>query len=332
LPYAARLYEFASQLGDELGDSENYLSKMYHARRNYVQDWSTASYFYLKTSSWFRCIPRVCDSFNLLGSATHLVSSSSYLNTEYYVDSAQRSASPSFSGLNKLNGMLYTPSFEIANCNYVSSTLIDLLSKREHFYRLFVASGAHVIGLPGSFVAAPTSKLLLELQSTLRFAAPSQSALGHSYDRFINVCGGTNSSLPTYALDLGHSAYNFLPTSFASLDTLLSSPRSSASSEKLTSHAKTSTSTSSSKSQYRPMRKGVTNMVRLQATNAVAMPTEMRLHILASSKDVIHSWSIPSAGIKIDCVPGYSSHRVAIFLTHGIFWGQCMEICGRYHH
>jgi heme/copper-type cytochrome/quinol oxidase subunit 2 len=31
-------------------------------------------------------------------------------------------------------------------------------------------------------------------------------------------------------------------------------------------------------------------------------------------------------------VPGYSSHRVAIFLVHGIFWGQCMEICGRYHH
>jgi hypothetical protein len=43
------------------------------------------------------------------------------------------------------------------------------------------------------------------------------------------------------------------------------------------------------KSQYRPMRKGITNMVRLQATNAIAMPTEIRLHILASSKDVIHS-------------------------------------------
>ena len=86
------------------------------------------------------------------------------------------------------------------------------------------------------------------------------------------------------------------------------------------------------KSQYRPMRKGITNMIRLQATNAIAMPTEIRLHILASSKDVIHSWAIPSAGIKIDCVPGFSSHRVAIFLQHGIFWGQCMEICGRYHH
>ena len=43
------------------------------------------------------------------------------------------------------------------------------------------------------------------------------------------------------------------------------------------------------KSQYKSMRKGITNMVRLQATSAIAMPTEMRLHILASSKDVIHS-------------------------------------------
>jgi heme/copper-type cytochrome/quinol oxidase subunit 2 len=73
------------------------------------------------------------------------------------------------------------------------------------------------------------------------------------------------------------------------------------------------------KSQYRPMRKGVTNMIRLHATGAIAMPIEIRMHILASSRDVIHSWAIPSAGIKIDCVPGYSSHRVTIFLVSGIF-------------
>jgi heme/copper-type cytochrome/quinol oxidase subunit 2 len=73
------------------------------------------------------------------------------------------------------------------------------------------------------------------------------------------------------------------------------------------------------KSQYRPMKKGVTNMVRLQATGAIAMPIEIRLHILASSRDVIHSWAIPSAGIKIDCVPGYSSHRITVFLISGIF-------------
>lgn len=43
------------------------------------------------------------------------------------------------------------------------------------------------------------------------------------------------------------------------------------------------------KNQYRPMKKGVTNMVRLHTTGAIAMPIEIRLHILASSKDVIHS-------------------------------------------
>ena len=86
------------------------------------------------------------------------------------------------------------------------------------------------------------------------------------------------------------------------------------------------------KSQYRPMRKGITNMIKLHADGAVAMPTEIRLHVVTSSKDIIHSWAIPSAGIKIDCIPGFSSHRVTVFLVSGIFWGQCMEICGRFHH
>jgi heme/copper-type cytochrome/quinol oxidase subunit 2 len=62
------------------------------------------------------------------------------------------------------------------------------------------------------------------------------------------------------------------------------------------------------------------------------MPIEIRLQIMASSRDVIHSWAIPSASIKIDCVPGYTSHRIMIFFTPGIYWGQCQEICGRFHH
>ena len=85
-------------------------------------------------------------------------------------------------------------------------------------------------------------------------------------------------------------------------------------------------------SQYDSFRKGVANMVRIQADKAVAMPVDVRLQVLAVSKDIIHSWSIPSAGIKIDCIPGYSSHRVLFFLITGIYWGQCMEICGRFHH
>ena len=86
------------------------------------------------------------------------------------------------------------------------------------------------------------------------------------------------------------------------------------------------------KNPYRPLKKGLMNMLRLQATGAIALPVELRLQVLASSRDVIHSWALPSAGIKIDCVPGYTSHRIMIFLLEGIYWGQCMEICGRYHH
>lgn len=86
------------------------------------------------------------------------------------------------------------------------------------------------------------------------------------------------------------------------------------------------------KSQYKHMRKNVSNMIRIQADKAVAMPIDTRIQILTLSKDIIHSWAIPSAGIKIDCIPGYSSHKVTIFLLSGVYWGQCMEICGRFHH
>ena len=43
------------------------------------------------------------------------------------------------------------------------------------------------------------------------------------------------------------------------------------------------------KSQFRPLRKGISDMLRLHATGAVAMPSEIRLQVLASSRDVIHS-------------------------------------------
>ena len=83
--------------------------------------------------------------------------------------------------------------------------------------------------------------------------------------------------------------------------------------------------------QCRPLRKGVSSMIRLYTVVVVDMPVEIRLHIPVSSKDRTHPWAIPSAGVKVGCIPGYSSHKVAVFLAPGIFWGQCMGICGRFH-
>jgi len=52
---------------------------------------------------------------------------------------------------------------------------------------------------------------------------------------------------------------------------------------------KISNNTELFKNQFRPLKKGISNMMRLQGSGAVAMPIEIRLQILASSRDVIHS-------------------------------------------
>lgn len=71
---------------------------------------------------------------------------------------------------------------------------------------------------------------------------------------------------------------------------------------------------------------------RLRASKAVCLPCDVPMHIVCGSKDVIHSWAIPGLCIKIDCIPGFSSHRRLTLRWRGTFWGQCMEVCGRYHH
>lgn len=53
--------------------------------------------------------------------------------------------------------------------------------------------------------------------------------------------------------------------------------------------------------------------------------------LLISSEDVIHSWTIPSIGVKVDAVPGRINQLSLISFQTGIFSGQCSEICGINH-
>jgi len=71
---------------------------------------------------------------------------------------------------------------------------------------------------------------------------------------------------------------------------------------------------------------------RIRVTSGVILPSDINIHLICGSKDVIHSWAIPGLGIKIDCIPGYNCHRRLLLRWRGLFWGQCMEVCGRYHH
>jgi heme/copper-type cytochrome/quinol oxidase subunit 2 len=79
-------------------------------------------------------------------------------------------------------------------------------------------------------------------------------------------------------------------------------------------------------------REGVGTQRRLRVTRGLVLPADVPMHVTCGSKDVIHSWAIPGLGVKIDCIPGYNSHRRLLLRWRGAYWGQCMEVCGRYHH
>jgi hypothetical protein len=168
--------------------------------------------------------------------------------------------------------------------------------------------------LPDYFVASPKHPLMSELKNLTYFSDPINISTESSRDLFYQHSTIFNTSLIHDFFSKINYNFSGIPINTNLLTSyLLTYFTGSYTTGNLTND------TELLRNQYRPMKKGVSNMIKLHATGAVAMPIETRLHLLASSKDVIHSWAIPSAGIKIDCVPGYSSHRIMIFLVSGIF-------------
>nr|ALO64473.1 cytochrome c oxidase subunit II [Bombus sylvestris] len=69
----------------------------------------------------------------------------------------------------------------------------------------------------------------------------------------------------------------------------------------------------------------------LETDNRLIIPFKIYMRMIISSMDVIHSWTIPSLGIKVDAIPGRINQLSLICLRPGIFFGQCSEICGMNH-
>ena len=73
-------------------------------------------------------------------------------------------------------------------------------------------------------------------------------------------------------------------------------------------------------------------LFRLLETNKrVILPTNTHIRLLISAVDVLHSWTIPSFGIKVDACPGRLNQANLFIKRFGIFFGQCSEICGVNH-
>nr|YP_010535768.1 cytochrome c oxidase subunit II [Rhipicephalus maculatus]QLD97286.1 cytochrome c oxidase subunit 2 [Rhipicephalus maculatus]QLD97299.1 cytochrome c oxidase subunit 2 [Rhipicephalus maculatus]UYB78810.1 cytochrome c oxidase subunit II [Rhipicephalus maculatus] len=81
-----------------------------------------------------------------------------------------------------------------------------------------------------------------------------------------------------------------------------------------------------------PEQEMLKNSFRLLDTdNNLVLPINTNIKYLISSMDVIHSWTVPSLGIKMDAVPGRLNQSFSISNRPGLFYGQCSEICGANH-
>nr|QNE85598.1 cytochrome c oxidase subunit II [Chrysotimus molliculus] len=69
----------------------------------------------------------------------------------------------------------------------------------------------------------------------------------------------------------------------------------------------------------------------LDVDNRIVLPMNSQIRILVTAADVIHSWTIPALGVKVDGTPGRLNQTNFFINRPGLFFGQCSEICGANH-
>nr|YP_448909.1 cytochrome c oxidase subunit II [Sclerophasma paresisense]ABB81893.1 cytochrome c oxidase subunit II [Sclerophasma paresisense] len=69
----------------------------------------------------------------------------------------------------------------------------------------------------------------------------------------------------------------------------------------------------------------------LDVDNRTILPMNAYIRIVVTAADVLHSWTVPSLGIKVDATPGRLNQTSTMINRPGVFYGQCSEICGANH-
>nr|ANH09500.1 cytochrome c oxidase subunit 2 [Coeloseira compressa] len=69
----------------------------------------------------------------------------------------------------------------------------------------------------------------------------------------------------------------------------------------------------------------------LEVDNRMVIPINTHVRVIVSAADVLHSWAVPSLGVKCDAIPG-RLNQISLFIKReGLYYGQCSEICGINH-
>lgn len=69
----------------------------------------------------------------------------------------------------------------------------------------------------------------------------------------------------------------------------------------------------------------------LETDYAMVVPVDTTIRLIVTAEDVIHAWTIPSFGVKIDAIPGRLNEEWFHATRLGTYYGQCSELCGRDH-
>nr|YP_010946351.1 cytochrome c oxidase subunit II [Balta vilis]WGO57069.1 cytochrome c oxidase subunit II [Balta vilis] len=69
----------------------------------------------------------------------------------------------------------------------------------------------------------------------------------------------------------------------------------------------------------------------LDVDNRTTLPMNVFIRIIITATDVLHSWTVPSLGVKADATPGRLNQSSFLINRPGVFYGQCSEICGANH-
>nr|AVP25712.1 cytochrome c oxidase subunit II [Scaphiophryne marmorata] len=69
----------------------------------------------------------------------------------------------------------------------------------------------------------------------------------------------------------------------------------------------------------------------LEVDNRMITPIGMATRTIITADDVLHSWAVPSLGVKTDAIPGRLNQASFLISRPGIYYGQCSEICGANH-
>jgi cytochrome c oxidase subunit 2 len=69
----------------------------------------------------------------------------------------------------------------------------------------------------------------------------------------------------------------------------------------------------------------------LEVDNRLVLPVDTHIRLIITAADVLHSWAVPSFGVKMDATPGRLNQASLFIEREGVFYGQCSEICGINH-